>query len=341
MLPLNEYEDKQVRHIAGWKAERTSLLGTVLDRLTAPLARIVRKAIPEDAVQEWVRVAFEVSEVFCHVEKVTARAGVKDVHELLHKDLAFCDSLADHFIHQAGEGALFRTLTGSGGGALNIRMMMSYSLQAIHTVGFCYGFGLDEPHERDYTMSVLELASANTMAEKVAALHKVGKVKEMIIDEALTELAEEAIVEGIAMSGSLHNIPLFGMAAGAVHDAYVADNVAKVAKICFQERWLHRQGKVDEIAPDPKEARWIPQRYAEPIVTGAYYVSFSLGFALAFPPLLLASLISPKSSMAEGLADGYDAANQDVDRMKAWVKESVTANTSISVPNPVPAAAGA
>lgn len=323
MPEVTPYEQQQIERIEGWKAEAPSFIAAVVEKLTLPLARLIERAVPEEDLEKWIRTAYDVSEIMADKDEAIRRAGVTEIHEMRRKDLAFCDLLADHFIHKAGESALFRTMTSAGGGMLNIRQMMSYSLKTVHNVGFCYGFGTDEPHERDFAFGVLQVACANTLKEKQHALGTLGEIEDMIVEEAFESLAEEAIIDVIAERGSLSAFPLFGMAAGAIHDANLAQYTGRVAKYCFQARRLRSQGKVDRIDAVPAFARSKMVRTAESVSNSVYWTFFSLGLMVCYPPLMLCSLIPSGNSFVQGLADGRDAARGDVKRLKSWTSSKI------------------
>jgi len=336
MTPLSAYELEQYEKIEGWKAERPNLLPGFLEKLTAPLARLVESVLSRQAMKEAIDNAYQVSEVFAHQDKIKERAGVAHVHELWAKDLASCDRLAEQCIREAGEQALFRSTTGAGAGGLNITLLVSYSLKTIHTVGFCYGFGLDEPHERDYALAVLQIAAADSLEEKQHAVTTLESVADLIVEEALEHLAEEAIIEAIAERGGLLTLPAVGIVAGAIHDAALMQFVGDVARFSFQERWLRKQGKVTRIQPVAALARPARQRVHDGLAAHVYWACFAASFLIVYPPLLLASLVPTDNALGHGLANGRDVARQDVGQLRTWLSTKLRALTQ-PAPVPVPA----
>jgi hypothetical protein len=339
MVPLTPYEEAQLERIEGFKAEPPNFLAAVLEKLTLPAARLLERAVPADDFKKWIRSAYETSEVMADPAEVARQAGVTDIAELADRDLACCDMLADHFMQQAGEAALFRTMTATGGGMLNITLMMSYSLKAIHMVGFCYGFGMHQPFDRDFAFAVLQVASASTLKEKQFALSKLGDVEDMIVEDLLENLTEEALIDAIAEAGSLTTIPVFGMAAGAVHDAAFAHHVAEVAKYCYQARWLRRQGKIERVEALPQFARSRLALLGESVSHGVYWGCFTLSLMVSYPPLLLCNLIPSNNALGRGLADGRDAARADVARWRGRSRAPSAASEPLKIEAVVPQAA--
>ena len=187
MKSLTLYEIEQIRKIAGWKAEPPSYVSGILEKLTHPLVKLAEKALPPKIVAETIQDAYASSEISAHREKVLEKAGVSALHELWKCDLATCDRLADQVAHLAEEKALLKG-AGSGGGNLLsavivVRALMSYCLQTIHTIGYCYGFGTEEPHEREYVLGIMLIASAGTLEDKLHSVASIGKVTDLIVEE--------------------------------------------------------------------------------------------------------------------------------------------------------------
>src|SRR5580765_8035388 len=84
MASLPRYESEQIRRIAGWKAEPPSYVSGLLEKLTHPLVMIAEKSLPKNLVAQAIEDAYASSEVSTHRERVLERAGVGELHELLH-----------------------------------------------------------------------------------------------------------------------------------------------------------------------------------------------------------------------------------------------------------------
>jgi len=178
--PLSWYEQQQAEKIAGWKAEPPAYLSAILQKVTHPLVNVTEHLVRPETVIESIRDAYASSEISVHRERVLNRVGVSDLSELRNRELQFCNELADQLALEASRGAMFWGAAAGGGNLLaaltSVRALMGYCLKTIHTIGYCYGFGTDEPHERDFVLGVLLIASASTLEEKQHAIGKIGEV---------------------------------------------------------------------------------------------------------------------------------------------------------------------
>lgn len=326
MKPLSRYEAEQVRKIAGWKAEPPSYVSGMLEKITHPLVQMAEKALPPKIVAETIQDAYASSEVSSHRETVLAKSRVEALHDLWKADLATCDRLADYFSHLAEEKAMLKG-AGSGGGNLLsavivVRTLMSYCLQTIHTIGYCYGFGTEEPHEREYVLGIMLVASAGTMEDKQNSMATIGNVADLIFEEAFEEMIEDAVTEQIIEKGGLSAIPAIGMLAGAMQFASMTQHVAKIAKATFQERWLRVNGKLEgRIKPDRRQARPWVQRVADRTTESAYWATFAVSFLVSAPAIWAYRLL-PANALGRGLEHGGSAAAQQVQHVMATINSS-------------------
>lgn len=344
MLPLTAYEVEQVHRIAGWKAEPPSYIGGVLDKLAHPMVKLAEMVLPQNSVKEGIADAYTSSVVSAHQEKVLERAGVSDLLALRRGDLARSDALAAQFALAAEKRAMFWGASMGGGnplGALiSVKAVMGHCLQTVHTIGYCYGFGTTEPHERDYVLGIMLIASASNLKEKQQAIVTLGKVEDMIFEETFEELMQDAVAEQILASTGFSAIPLIGILAGAAESARSTQQLVKIARFMFQERWLRENGKVTRIAPDPHFARFLPRRVAEQVSSAVYWASFGATFLIAVPAVFLLRWIPADHSVGHGLADGGRAASQDVNRLvsrfRSKFRGSPEYSDSVPVSNAIP-----
>ncbi len=325
MASLLPYESEQVRRIAGWKAESPSYVSGLLEKLTHPMVKLAEKSLPKNAVAEAINDAYASSEVSTHREKVLLSAGVSDLQDLWKADLAFCDRLADEFAEAAEQRAMLAG-AGSGGGNLLsalivVKALMNYCLKTIHTIGYCYGFGTEEPHERDYVLGIMLIASAGTLEEKQHAIVTVGNVEDTIFEEAFEDLIEDAMAEQILESGGLSSIPVIGILAGAMQFATMTQHVARIAQFTFQERWLRLNGKLaDRIPPERALARPWVKRAATTVGASAYWATFGVSFLVSVPVLWLFRFVPTNHALGRGMAAGSRAAAYDVELAMSAIK---------------------
>lgn len=323
MRDLTKYETDQIHRIAGWKAEAPGLIPRLIQSVTHPLVKVAEKAIPTSLVANAIEAAYSEATVYVHKEQIARQAGVNDISALRRRDLRFCDSLADQVGFIASEHAMMVGAMSSGGGVLAttlyVKSLLTHCLKAIHTIGFCYGFGTDEPQERDYALGVLLISSASNTEEKQKALVSLGRIEDLILEEAFEELIEDAVLETIVKSTGAATIPALGMLVGAIQTAEITEHTSKVAKYCFQERWLRTNGLVTRVAPDATYARTRLGRLWSLVNETVYWTSFGLGFGLTYPVAFLAGAIPADNQAVRGLAAGKAAAKHDIERVRDWM----------------------
>jgi hypothetical protein len=203
---------------------------------------------------------------------------------------------------------------------ISLNALLTYCLKTIHTIGYCYGFGTEEPHERDYVLGILLIASASTLREKQEAFATLAKMEDMIFEEAFEDLIQDAIGEQIVQSAGMQSIPLAGMLAGAMHSAALTEHTAAVAQFCFEERWLKYREKVDRIEPDRKLARSVVRRARARVANSIYWGAYGTTFLVCVPFAWVASLFPARNVVFRGLADGRDDGSGDADRLVAKIR---------------------
>jgi hypothetical protein len=317
-------EEQMVERIAAWKAEPPSYLSALLDKLTGPLVKLTKNALPPEAVAQAIRDAYASSEAFAHRETVAREAGVNDVREIRQRDLEYCRRLAADVALDASRHAMFWGAASGGGNALaalvSVTALVAYSLKTIHSIGYCFGYGTDEPHERDFVLGVLLIASASTLKEKDDALATLEQIEERILEEAYGALLEDAIGERILESAGLASLPLVAILTGAMESAAVVEHISGVAHYCFAERWLRDRRGIDRIAPDPGGARSLPRRVRTRVASGLYWAGYAPSFILGVPLALLFRWVPTDHAIGHGLADGGRDGGARADRLAAKIK---------------------
>ena len=258
MTPLTGYEQLQVNAIAGWKAEPPALILEGMDAAARPIVKLAERFIPEQAVKDAIKIAYQDSEILAHREEVAKRAQVTDVHDLRYADLTTCDRLADEFVRSSASKAAVRGSMMPAGALVGMEMSIMYALKAVHTIGFCYGFTPEDRREMAFAMHTLMVASAGSLREKQRAIVNLHSLEDVFVEELVEDFIEEEMTTFIEraieeMAGS--TIPLVGLALAGATNFAMTSLTAKVAKRVFQERWLRDNQKVKTIAPDPKVAR--------------------------------------------------------------------------------------
>ena len=324
-------EEQMVERIAAWKAEPPSYLSALLDKLTGPVVMLSKHALPPETVAQAISDAYASSEAFAQRETVARKAGVNDVREIRQKDLEFCRRLAADFALDASRHAMFWGAASGGGNALaalvSVEALVAYSLKTIHSIGYCFGYGTEEPHERDFVLGVLLIASASTLKEKQDAMATLEQIEERILEEAYAALLEDTIGERILESAGLASLPLVAILTGAMQSAAVVEHIAAVAHYCFAERWLRDRRDIGRIEPDSGGARSLPRRVRTRVAYGLYWGGYASSFILGVPLAFLFRWVPTDHAIGHGLTDGTREGSVDANVLAAKIK-----GTTSSVP---------
>lgn len=253
MTPLTDYESRIVQEIATWKGERLGLYGRVSNGLTRPLAWALKKVIPEIAARKAIESAYATSDWLASPAEVLHKGGVQNLEELQHKSLELSDRLANT-IGLGSQAVAFvdGAVTGAGGfllAAADVGALAVVALRAIHRLGHCYGYALDQPGDRAYVLGILMIAGIKSPTERVELLGKLQQVEHWALAETVEALALEGLSKQFIKLASLEAVPGVGAIFGSAANVIFVRQVLTAGRHVFQERWLRANGKVDVIAP--------------------------------------------------------------------------------------------
>lgn len=264
MTALSAYELQQLAAIRRWSAESPDLLTRAFGTATAPAAAAVQRYVPEAALRAAIHGAHQAGVRTSARAALLRRAGVHRLEELDRADLETCDRLASH-VRQRGtalagsSGALFG-IAGAFGLVADLPSLLMQTFRLIHRIGLCYGEDCDQPALRPLAVAVFALASANSMAEKQAALEAIAQAspadaaawREGLERAAQREFAKEAAVfslsnlaksvgQRLGLRKAASGVPVFGALVGGAVNAWYLNDVATAAQHVFQQRWLLRR----------------------------------------------------------------------------------------------------
>ncbi len=262
--PPSDYEIDQLKRISAWRDAPPDALTQLFDRALSPVAHAAQKAIPV----AWLRNAIDSvrrgSARMANRDALLKQAGVVSLDQLRDGRLENCDRLASKVGRRGaalagGSGALFG-IAGAAGLVADVPTLLVQAFRVIHRTGLCYGEDCTEESLKRLPVAIFALASANSLAEKQAALQVLERDAEadsMAIREGLEraaerELAKEAAVFsisnlsksitrrlGLAKAGG--TLPLLGALVGGAVNAWYLNEVANAARVAFQLRWLRRR----------------------------------------------------------------------------------------------------
>ncbi|MDA8620776.1 EcsC family protein [Planctomycetota bacterium] len=268
LRPLNEYESGQVSAIQDWKNAEPGIVGKSLGLILEPAANLIRKIIPEGAISGAIEGSAWLSYQLTDLEDIKRDGEVDDLEELRRKELELSDRLADE-VHNWAIG--LATVEGAGTGAIGIfgapidvPALVVMALRCIYKIGACYGYKLDQPEDRDFVLSILSAASANSVEEKLVAQAALKNIEITIAKVTWKKMAEKAAEKAVSKEGAviavktlskqlginltkrkaLSAIPVIGAAVGGSVNGWYLKEVGWAARRSFQERWLIENHKV-------------------------------------------------------------------------------------------------
>ena len=255
-----EYEREQLRQIEAWKTQPPSKLQRMVGQAFVPVCWALRKAISPPVIQaalesvDWTAQHTLVIEWLKHQKR---HDGSAETSELKH-----LDALADHFHKwQIGYAVVEGAATGAIGLAgivADVPLLMTICLRTIRGIGTLYGFNADDDGERRFAIGVLGCASANSIAEKEAALIYLKELQVIVARHTLKHITTVSMVANErsvfffrSVAGQLglnltrrkivQIVPLIGSSVGALVNAKFVDDVGIAARRMYQERWLQHQ----------------------------------------------------------------------------------------------------
>ena len=249
-------------------------------RLAGPAASTVQRLLPTAVLAAALQTARAAGTRSASRRALLKRAGVAALAELQSAELETCDRLSAHvrqrgMVLAGGSGALFGVAGGLGLVA-DVPTLLVQTFRVIHRIGLCYGEDCAGDDERPLPVAVFALASANSAAEKQAALaaieqltadaatraedrmadrakHRTGTAwREGLERVAERELAKEAAVfslgnlaksvsKRLGLRKAASGVPVFGALVGGAVNAWALNDVAIAAERTFQLRWLARR----------------------------------------------------------------------------------------------------
>ncbi|HEX9242774.1 MAG TPA: EcsC family protein [Anaeromyxobacter sp.] len=266
---LTEYEATQLERIRSWEAEGPGVVSKAISKVTAPLAWVAQKAIPEAAIHGALDFSNTVASHLADVDDLLRDAEVSSVRELHDLELERLDALAD-VVHNwavgvaAAEGAATGAL-GLAGLVADIPIVITLALRTIHKIGLCYGYEAKDEGDAQFAYCVLSASGANSVKEKVSALALLRTLQVMLIRQTWKAMTEKAVVSQVSKEGAviaLRNlakqlgvnltkrkalavVPAVGAVIGGSANGWWLKEVGWAARRSFQERWLADHGKLE------------------------------------------------------------------------------------------------
>lgn len=261
---ISDYEAERLAAIRAWQARPPGPATRWFGRAAGPASRAVQTVVPASALRTALNTVHKAAARSDGNRAILSRAGVESVDALRTLPLAVCDGLADRVQRRAlllgGAGGAVFGVAGTAGMVLDISGVLVLALRTIRRMGLCYGDRCLERADDGVALSIFAAASANSVEEKMAALRGLRAAglldgtleaawRDGVERAAERELAKEAAtysMQNLARSLSVHlgwrkaasAAPVLGAFVGGSVNAWYINDVAQVARYCFQERWL-------------------------------------------------------------------------------------------------------
>jgi hypothetical protein len=231
-----------------FRAAPPSALPRAIRGVARPVSFFTHRLVPAEAIELVIRGADWAASASIR------RAALE--HDFA--DLAACDAAAA----EIRRWALGYAVTGGGaagafgalGLAVDVPATITLALRTVRLTGLCYGFGADTDAERVFILDTLELAGANGMAEKRAALARLardrtelpaeswGRIARLTGQTAGAQSAAKRVASVLGLNLSARKAaqiaPFVGAAIGAGVNAAFQNDVAAAARHAYRERWL-------------------------------------------------------------------------------------------------------
>lgn len=225
-----------------------SALPRAIRKVAKPVTMLTNRLIPAEAIEAVLRGADWAASASIRRAAIT--------HDF--NDLEACETAAA----EIRRWALGYAVTGGGaagafgaiGLAVDLPATITLALRTARLTGLCYGFGGDGVAERVFILDILQLAGANSMEEKEAALQRLaqdrtqlpaetwGRIVKLTGQTAGAQATAHRVARVLGVNLSTRKVaqmaPIVGAAIGAGVNAAFQNDVAEAARHAYRERWL-------------------------------------------------------------------------------------------------------
>ncbi len=263
-LKLSEYELSQLQAINNWKNEKPSVIEKTVGFLFKPIERLTEQIIPKKAIEGVITTFNALARFLTDTDDIKRDACVESIDELRTKDLQLSDKLANE-VHNWANAVAVAEGTGAGfiglaGLIVDVPSLITMGFRVIHKIGVCYGYDCDTEYEKQFAMTIMSIASSNTMKEKVVSVATLRQIQVLILKTAWkgmekqgTKGAAVIAVKSLAKKmginvtkrKALATIPIVGASVSAAMNLAYMNDIAWAARRSYQERWLLENKKID------------------------------------------------------------------------------------------------
>ncbi len=250
------YIESVLREQDRFRAAPPSALPRAVRSFAKPLGFLTNRLIPGEVIEAAIRGADWAAS--SSIRKATIS------HDFT--DFEACDEAAS----EVRRWALGYAVTGGGaagafgalGLAIDVPATVALALRTARLTGLCYGFGADTEAERIYILDILQLAGANSRAERDAAIARLAEERTGLAKEdwqkivrltgqttgsvAATQRVATTLGVNLSARKMAQIVPILGAAVGAGVNAAFQNDVAASARFAYRARWLEVNERILE-----------------------------------------------------------------------------------------------
>ena len=247
-----------------YRAAPPAALPRMMRSLSRPVGLLTHRLIPAEAIEMAIRGADWAA------SNSIRKAAIS--HDF--SNLEACEVAA----REVRRWALGYAVTGGGaagafgalGLAVDVPATIALALRTVRLTGMCYGFGGGGEAERVYILDALNLAGANSMAEKAEAMERLTRDRAELDAESWKKIvrltgqtsgtlaATRRVATTLGVNLSTRKVaqltPIIGAAVGAGVNAAFQNDVAAGARFGYRARWLEVNEQIFEGAVNTREA---------------------------------------------------------------------------------------
>lgn len=239
-----------------FRAAPPSLLPRAVRSVAKPIGFLTNRLIPAEVIEAAIRGADWAA------SNSIRKAAIS--HDF--SDLEACDLAAA----EVRRWALGYAVTGGGaagafgalGLAIDVPATVALALRTARLTGLCYGFGGESEAERVHILDIVQLAGANSKAEREEAISRLQKERSEIAQEDWQKIvrltgqttgsvaATRRVATTLGINLSTRKMaqiaPVIGAAVGAGVNAAFQNDVAAAARFAYRVRWLEVNERIVE-----------------------------------------------------------------------------------------------
>lgn len=266
----NAYEIEQFNLIQKYNAQEPSVIQKGVSTLLKPVTWVVQKVVPNKVIEGVIIACNSLGDSLADADDIKRDGGVDAIVDLKTKSLELSDKLADSVHNWAlglatAEGGATGTF-GLLGMAADIPALITLAYRTIYKIALCYGYENHNRSEEQFANTIMAMASASTISEKVSAQITLKELNTIIAKQTWKKMAENAannqfskesvvltikalakqINVNITKRTAMKAIPIVGGGIGAAMNAAYIQDIAWAARRAYQQRWLSENGKIVE-----------------------------------------------------------------------------------------------